>query len=244
MQRPLLPCIPVTLPLKSLKEESFSHLLPEAYSLLDQFNQRVLLSPLKMKKIMFKEELKASARLPREALDFVMKKRRISLKFLCDLHKLAQRPTKGVDPKDIGQFRNRQNWIGPENRSQEEAYFYPPDLFYLKKGLKNLQKYLKHQNEDPLVQLAIFFAQFLILHPFMDGNGRVARLVIAQFLYEKKIIGEPLFFMSHYFKKHRVDYFHKLYLISSKGKWEGWIRFFLKGIVEEGTRILKLYQRK
>ncbi len=236
------PCIPQDLPLKSLRKDRFLDLLPKAYQVLDCFNWISLVSFEKLKKTMFSEELKCSSRLPKEALDFLLEKHPISLRLLPRLHRYVQRPSKVVSLQDIGKIRNRQNWIGPEGRGEAEAYFYPPNLTDLKKGLKNLQEYFRRNDEDPLVQAAIYFAQFLILHPFMDGNGRVARLLIPLFLYEKKVIFEPLFLMSHYFKKRRVDYFHKLYEISSKQKWEEWIRFFLKGIIYEGKRMIESFE--
>jgi Fic family protein len=139
--------------------------------------------------------------------------------------------------EEVG-FRTQQNWIGPEGCTIEKAYFYPPAPQLVPKFLDNWIKYLGHKEKDALVQLAIFFAQFLVIHPFMDGNGRVARLFIPLFLFRKKITSLPMFYLSDFFKRHRVNYFEKLYAITSKGKWEDWIHFFLTGIVEDGTRML------
>lgn len=105
--------------------------------------------------------------------------------------------------------------------------------------MDNLIKYAHQREKDPLVQLAIFFAQLLIIHPFMDGNGRVARICIPLFLYKKKLIAAPIFYMSPYFKRHRLSYFTKLYEISDEDKWEEWIEFFLKGIVEQGKKNIR-----
>lgn len=187
--------------------------------------------------------MKSSPKLTLSTLDFAISRRRISLRLLCQVHERIFQGCR-ISPADIGKFRNRQNWIGPEKKGIEEAYFYPPDLTHLKQGLKNLQTYLNSEKEDPLVQLAIWFAQLLILHPFMDGNGRVARLMIPLFLYQKKVIDKPLFFMSHYFKKHRLAYFHKLYLISTKSRWEEWILFFLRGIIAEGKQISEAVEKR
>ncbi|MGE5195928.1 MAG: Fic family protein, partial [Anaerolineae bacterium] len=105
--------------------------------------------------------------------------------------------------------------------------------------LDNLKKYLHYKEKDPLVQLAIFFAQLLIIHPFMDGNGRVARALIPFFLYKKNIVSTPLFYLSAYFKRYRLQYFEKLFSISSKNEWEEWIRFFLKGVIHEGEESIQ-----
>ena len=97
-----------------------------------------------------------------------------------------------------GKFRKRQNWIGPKGCTQKEAYFLPPLYTKVPQAMKELQLYGNKQEKDPLVQLAIYFAQLLIIHPFMDANGRLARCVIPLFLYKKKIIPAPRFYLSAY----------------------------------------------
>ncbi len=173
----------------------------------------------------------------------------ISLAFICKIHGDIGHNAKG-NKKEIGRFRKRQNWIGPEGCSIKEAYFYPPRVSILNDYLHNLKQYLSYKENDPLVQLAIFFAQLLIIHPFMDGNGRVARILISLFLYKKGLISLPMVYLSTYFKKHRLNYFEKLYLITSKNAWEDWIVFFLRGIIDageqqltQGKEIVSLYQQ-
>jgi len=232
------PCIPVQLPLRSLRRDKFTKKLIQtrvAIARLDLYLQKI---SLKTEKILLKQESEDSRPLSLKAVALAVRQGPISTRLLCTLHTLVKGGSR-ARPQEIGKIRRRQNWIGPEKHPIDEAYFYPPDSAYLKKGLENLQEYFEREDEDPLVQLAIYFAQFLILHPFMDGNGRVARLVIPLFLYQKKVISKPLFFMSHYFRKHRLVYFHNLYLISTKNRWERWISFFLKGVVEETRRIVK-----
>jgi hypothetical protein len=153
-----------------------------------------------------------------------------TLEWFRRIHRMIKR-SQGTHP-DRGVFRKRQNWIGPEGCTLEQAYYLPPDHKELAQGMKDLIAYCKKTESDPLIQLAIAFAQFLIIHPFMDGNGRVARLMIPFFLYQKKMICSPHFFMSSYFKKHRLTYFQLLFGITESGKWEPWILFFLKGIKE------------
>lgn len=176
-----------------------------------------------------------------------MRKKTLTFPLMKEIHKTLKKG--GSKKAEIGKFRKLQNWIGPEGCGIEKAYFYPPKAALLPASMKNLKDYFFYKEQDPLVQLAIFFAQLLIIHPFMDGNGRVARVLIPLFLYKKKMITSPIFYMSAYFKKHRLTYFKKLNQITAKEDWEGWIRFFLEGIIvcgkescERAEKILQLYQ--
>lgn len=238
----IVPCVPATLPIRNLKKGKFEKALEKAHTTLEIFNDLVKNISAKNKEKLFHLEWKSSRKLPLSAIHLMLSKRRMSLPLLCKTHALIQKDTSAY-PEDVGKIRKRQNWIGPEGKGIEEAYFYPPDYKKLKTGLKNLEEYLSSSKEDPIVQIAIWFAQLLILHPFMDANGRVARLMIPLLLYQKKVVAKPLFFMSHFFKKHRLTYFHKLFLVSSKKRWEGWILFFLRGIVEEGTRVNRILRQ-
>ena len=134
---------------------------------------------------------------------------------------------------EVGRLRKRQNWIGAEGCPIEEAYFFPPKFQLLPKYLKNWTLYSRRKELDPLLQLAILFAQFLIIHPFMDGNGRVARIYIPLFLLRKHLISQPFFFLSDYFESKRARYNQKLFSISEENDWEGWILYFLEGVIEQ-----------
>ncbi len=109
--------------------------------------------------------------------------------------------------------------------------------------MENLLHYCNQIDPFPLVQIAIAFAQFLIIHPFMDGNGRVARILIPLLLYKKNLLPYPLLFLSRYFKDHRLTYFRQLFAITEKQQWEQWILFFLKGIAREAKRARALVLR-
>jgi Fic family protein len=135
--------------------------------------------------------------------------------------------------KDIGRWRDRQNWIGPEGCRKEEAYFFPPNLKVMHERIGNWLHYLNSSDLDPIIQMAIAFAQFLAIHPFMDANGRVIRALIPIFFYKKKVSSYPIVFLSSYFKRNRLKYFEKLYAVNSKNQWEEWIRFFLQAIIKE-----------
>lgn len=154
-----------------------------------------------------------------------------------------------IATSDLGRYRNRQNWIGPKQGTIEDAYFYPPKAQVVPKYMENLQRYLQRTDVDPLVQIALVMAQILMVHPFMDGNGRVGRALIPLFLWKRDLLSHPLFFMSAYFERHRLTYFRMLNGISSDKNWDAWIEFFLQGVIEEGALLcarvrsyLALYQ--
>ena len=119
-------------------------------------------------------------------------KSKIGTRFFCHLHKIAK---KSGPSKDRGKIRNRQNWIGKEGCNIKEAYFYPPDATQLRPLLKNLESFLALKTPEPVVQLAIGFAQFLIIHPFMDGNGRIARMLIPLFLFRRGLLSLSTLFL-------------------------------------------------
>jgi len=228
------------LPVPRLNWGVFIDLLGKAHRTLEHFNLST-----KNISINFLRETELSAQRPKEK-DCYKKMLQFSAKavhhgplssaLLCKMHQLL---IKNSEKK----FRHKQNWIGPKNCSMKEAYFYPPPFEKVASYMENLKRYGNKQEKDPLVQLAIYFAELLIIHPFMDGNGRVARAAIPLFLYKKKIITTPRFYLSAYFKRHRLKYFEQLYLISANKTWENWIRFFLQGIIEEGERIIRRCRR-
>lgn len=158
-----------------------------------------------------------------------------SFALLCRIHARVQKHVKEV-PQEVGHFRMRQNWIGPEGAGIEEAYFFPPAVNLLSRSMRNLKQYLHYQEKDPLVQIALFLGQHLIIHPFMDGNGRVGRLLLPLLLYKKNLTSYPLFYVSAYFKKHRLEYLEHLLFITVKGRWEGWVQFFLKAVIHQAER--------
>jgi Fic family protein len=150
--------------------------------------------------------------------------------------------------KARGQFRTIQNYIGISGTPIEQASYIPPPPEKLMELLSNFEKYIHTEEKDPLVQLAIMHAQFESIHPFLDGNGRVGRILIPLFLMEKKLLGSPVFYMSAYLEANRNSYYEKLNAISKNKKWEDWITFFLEAVVEQArsnsekaSSILSLY---
>lgn len=133
-----------------------------------------------------------------------------------------------------GKFRKIQNWIGAPGTSIEKADFIPPPPEQLLEYLDNWEKYYHMQCPDAIVQLAVLHAQFEIIHPFLDGNGRVGRMLIPLFLFEKSILSRPLFYLSAYLEANRETYLGKLRLLGLKPEaWNEWIVFFLTAVEEQ-----------
>lgn len=132
-----------------------------------------------------------------------------------------------------GEFRRHQNWIGPENAPIERATFVPPPLPEMHAALDDFERFLHEEHDLPvLFHVGLAHAQFETIHPFVDGNGRVGRLLITFLLVHRGALHRPLLYLSHYLKKNRAEYYDRLMAIRERGDWEGWIRFFLRGVGE------------
>jgi len=155
---------------------------------------------------------------------------------------------RGKDKKP-GEFRTEQNWIGPKNCKIEQASFIPPSPLTIHDHLENWISYI-NLSEEVLSQLAVVHAQFEVIHPFMDGNGRIGRILIPLFLYQKKMLRRPMFFLSEYLEEQRDEYCDALGRISAKGDWLCWLSFFLEAVRTQAIRntnkakeILDLYEK-
>lgn len=153
----------------------------------------------------------------------------IRLGFICELHKILLDSVRGQD-KTPGEFRRDQNWIGKQGCEIEKATFVPPAPLILTEFLTKWEAYMDSDDSDFLLQMAVVHAQFELLHPFKDGNGRIGRLLIPLFLYQKKSLSQPMFYLSEYLEANRDEYYQRLKSISEDGDWTGWIVFFLKAI--------------
>jgi Fic family protein len=234
------PYTPDRLPIKNLDWEAFLPKLGTAHALLARYDEKIPLSEkLIVKEAHSQGTLQIEKQNYQKALREIRKGAPISFALMYKLHRILKKDISVSWNLPIGKFRDRQNWIGKEGCTIEEAYFLPPEAKHLSKCMKELKNYLHIKEKDPLVQLAVFFAQLLIIHPFMDGNGRIGRILIPAFLHEKKLISSPKFFMSSYFKKRRLAYFEKLFTITSEKDWEGWIDFFLQGIIETSLDLFR-----
>lgn len=170
-----------------------------------------------------------------------IRKHPFSKKLLCTMHAITKQGYSST--KDLGCYRNRQNWIGPYQCTMQEAYFHPPEKKRVPILMKQLIHYMNKEEKEPLAQLALIYAQFLIIHPFMDGNGRLSRILIPLFLYKKKKLTKPLFLMSGDFKKHRLKYFQMLFATSQNQKWDKWILFFLKALMIQTYQSTQMVKR-
>ena len=156
----------------------------------------------------------------------------LCLKLIREIHgRLLQGVRRGE--KTIGDFRRTQNWIGPVGCTLGTAAFVPPPVHEMHAALDNLEKFLHDAESFPvLIHCALAHAQFETIHPFIDGNGRVGRLLITFLLCQREILHRPLLYLSSYLKLHRAEYYDRLTAIRQSGDWEGWIKFFLRGVYE------------
>lgn len=134
---------------------------------------------------------------------------------------------------DRGNFRKLQVHIGRPGRPIEEAFYVPPPPQEVDDHFSNLEKYIHGSEKDMLVQLSIIHAQFELIHPFADGNGRVGRMLMPLFLFYKGVLSSPMFYISEYFESHRREYYDGLLGISQHNDWEGWISYFLRAVIEQ-----------
>ena len=159
--------------------------------------------------------------------------RPFSLNLLQKLHGVLLNSVRGRN-MGKGDFRTIQNWIGAPGTPIEKADFIPPPPGQLLEYLDNWERYYHMERPDEIVQLAILHAQFEIIHPFLDGNGRVGRMLIPLFLFEKSILSRPLFYLSAYLESHREAYVGKLRQLGLKPEaWNDWIAFFLTAVDEQ-----------
>ncbi len=189
----------------------------------------------------------------RKALRFAadaMEDRPLSEHLLRETHVLLMKGVRGQD-KGPGDYRTDQNWIGSAGRGIEEASFVPIAPEHLRAGMNAWARYLDDETQpDPIVQLALAHVEFEALHPFRDGNGRLGRMLIPLFLYRRRLLGSPNFYMSGYFERHRDAYIEHLRAVSSDDAWTDWSRFFLAGVADQAgenerkvREIIALYDR-
>lgn len=176
--------------------------------------------------------------------------RPISQHLLREAHAMLMQGVRGRD-KSPGRYRTLQNWIGPQGCAIEDASFVPIAPDHLAAGMDALADFMTRADQpDPLVQLALIHLEFEALHPFEDGNGRLGRMLIPLFLFQRRLLGGPDFYMSGYLEAHREEYHHRLKAVSRDGDWTAWCAFFLQGVAEQAVEnerkaraILALYDR-
>jgi Fic family protein len=156
----------------------------------------------------------------------------LSQRLIREIHERLLRGARGGD-RTPGEFRRTQNWIGPVGCTLATSSFVPPPAHAMLPALDNLEDFLHDTETFPvLIHCALAHAQFETIHPFIDGNGRVGRLLITFLLCQREILNRPLLYLSYYLRAHRAEYYDRLMGIRHSGDWEGWIKFFLRGVFE------------
>jgi Fic family protein len=156
----------------------------------------------------------------------------VSVRLIREIHEELMRGVRGgrLTP---GELRRSQNWIGPGGSGLAEAVFVPPPPERVPEALGALETFLHAEDDIPLlVKIGLAHAQFETIHPFLDGNGRVGRLLITFLLTERGVLHRPVLYLSHYLKRHRQEYYDRLQAVRDDGDWEGWLAFFLRGVEE------------
>jgi len=167
------------------------------------------------------------------ALDYGMERLKtlpISLRLMRELHEKLIQGVRGGNLTP-GEFRRTQNWIGPAGSTIMTATYVPPPVDEMNQALSDLEKFIHTETDVPaLARAAMIHYQFEAIHPFLDGNGRVGRLLMALLLAEWNILSQPLLNLSAYFERYRQEYYDHLLAVSQRGDWEAWLRFFLRGV--------------
>ena len=163
----------------------------------------------------------------------------VSLRLIREIHERLMTGVRG-DLWTPGEFRRSQNWIGSPGSLLESAAYVPPPVDEMHVALDSLEKFIHTPSDLPdLVRLALIHYQFEAIHPFLDGNGRIGRLLIALLLCEWGILPQPLLYLSAYFEQNRSAYYEHLRSVSQKGTWQAWLTFFLRGLWEQSEEAQK-----
>lgn len=149
-----------------------------------------------------------------------------------ETHAVLMEGVRGQE-KSPGEFRRSQNWIGGQGSALKNARYIPPSPDDMIEAMSDLEKYINADDElDALIRAALIHYQFETIHPFLDGNGRVGRLLITLFLMEKKVLSTPALYISYFLKKNRVEYYDRMTEVRAKGNYEQWVTFFLRALLE------------
>ncbi|MFC1843118.1 Fic family protein [Candidatus Dependentiae bacterium] len=174
----------------------------------------------------------------------------MSLRLIKELHKILLQGVRGHE-KTPGEFKRTQNWIGPAGCTLQNAKFVPPSPQETLTAMGDLEMYMHSGAILPeLVDCALIHYQFETIHPFLDGNGRLGRLLITFYLFWKGLLKRPLLYLSYYLKKNRQEYYDRLGMVRKSGDYEQWVTFFLQGVIEtadlaieDAKKILSLQER-
>ncbi|MBQ3419962.1 MAG: Fic family protein [Erysipelotrichaceae bacterium] len=167
----------------------------------------------------------------------------ICCRFMKEIHKILLDNTRGQE-KNPGEFRKTQNWIGGRGSTLKNAVYVPPNVEDMLKAMNNLENYINNNEEiDHLIKVALIHYQFETIHPFLDGNGRVGRLLIILYLIENNVLESPSLYISYYLKNNRIEYYDRISEVRKQGNYEQWIKFFLTAIIESCDDAIKTIKR-
>lgn len=153
-------------------------------------------------------------------------------RLLRETHAILMENVRGGE-KEPGELRRSQNWIGPQGSTLKTAVYIPPNPEDMQSAMSDLEKFINSEEElDPLIKIALIHYQFETIHPFLDGNGRMGRLLIPLYLREKHLLKHPTLYISYFLKRNRIEYYDRMMEVRLKGRFEQWIQFFLKAVAE------------
>ncbi|MBP3602892.1 MAG: Fic family protein [Lachnospiraceae bacterium] len=156
-----------------------------------------------------------------------------------EIHEILMENVRGQD-KTPGEFRHSQNWIGPANCSLKDARYIPPNVEDMQDAMSDLEKYINENTDyDPLIRVALIHYQFETIHPFLDGNGRIGRLLILLYLMEQGLLAKPVIYISYFLKKNQIEYYDRISEVRRIGNFEQWIRFFLEAVSKAASDSLE-----
>lgn len=168
-----------------------------------------------------------------KAVQFALNRRNdlpLCNRLLREVHAVLMEGVRGED-KNPGEFRRSQNWIGPKGCSLKEARYIPPNVEDMIVAMSDLEKYMNYSEEyDPLIRAALIHYQFETIHPFLDGNGRIGRLLILLYLMETNLLKKPVIYVSYFMKKNQLEYYDRIGEVRRTGNYEQWINFFLEAV--------------
>jgi Fic family protein len=176
-----------------------------------------------------------------KAIEFAIKKLKklpICNRLIKETHAVLMNETRGGH-KEPGEYRNSQNWIGGIGSSLKTARYIPPNKEDMLKAMADLESYINNPDEqDALIKVALIHYQFETIHPFLDGNGRVGRLLILLYLLEQRVLSTPVLYISYFLKKNRIEYYDRLMEVRKGGNFEQWVKFFLQAVYETASETI------
>lgn len=167
----------------------------------------------------------------------------ISSRLICEIHGILMKGVRG-EHATPGLMRTSQNWIGNPGCTLMDATYVPPPVPEMQRCFSDLERYIHSDPQEPaLIQCALVHYQFEAIHPFIDGNGRIGRLLITLMLLERELLSQPLLYLSDFFERHRDKYYELLLGVSQKGDWKAWVAFFLNGVRQQSEDALSTVQQ-